>query len=122
MLYYRYELCGVLVACDLFFFSSRRRHTICALVTGVQTCALPIYRSLDPPGSWLGTRPSIGRGPSSRGGIITTPTRHTYSTRRGCSLGRAASSAAPPPSPGRYGARASRARLDRKSTRLNSSH
>src|SRR3546814_7184184 len=27
-----------------FFFSSRRRHTRCALVTGVQTCALPIYR------------------------------------------------------------------------------
>src|SRR3546814_2106914 len=27
-----------------FFFSSRRRHTICALVTGVQTCALPIFR------------------------------------------------------------------------------
>src|SRR3546814_10134145 len=26
----------------LFFFSSRRRHTSCALVTGVQTCALPI--------------------------------------------------------------------------------
>src|SRR3546814_1530970 len=25
-----------------FFFSSRRRHTRCALVTGVQTCALPI--------------------------------------------------------------------------------
>src|SRR3546814_7294395 len=25
-----------------FFFSSRRQHTICALVTGVQTCALPI--------------------------------------------------------------------------------
>src|SRR3546814_3024669 len=29
-------LCG-------FLFSSRRRHTRCALVTGVQTCALPIY-------------------------------------------------------------------------------
>src|SRR3546814_10338663 len=28
--------------CCLFFFSSRRRHTRCALVTGVQTCALPI--------------------------------------------------------------------------------
>src|SRR3546814_3478096 len=28
----------------VFFFSSRRRHTICALVTGVQTCALPISR------------------------------------------------------------------------------
>src|SRR3546814_4521395 len=26
-----------------FFFSSRRRHTSCALVTGVQTCALPIF-------------------------------------------------------------------------------
>src|SRR3546814_9664075 len=29
--------------CYIFFFSSRRRHTRCALVTGVQTCALPIY-------------------------------------------------------------------------------
>src|SRR3546814_4841409 len=28
--------------CFIFFFSSRRRHTRCALVTGVQTCALPI--------------------------------------------------------------------------------
>src|SRR3546814_11533411 len=28
----------------MFFVSSRRRHTRCALVTGVQTCALPIYR------------------------------------------------------------------------------
>src|SRR3546814_15707385 len=28
----------------IFFFSSRRRNTRCALVTGVQTCALPIYR------------------------------------------------------------------------------
>src|SRR3546814_3125336 len=28
--------------CRIFFFSSRRRHTRCALVTGVQTCALPI--------------------------------------------------------------------------------
>src|SRR3546814_9033329 len=28
--------------CGIFFFSSRRRHTRCALVTGVQTCALPI--------------------------------------------------------------------------------
>src|SRR3546814_11859335 len=31
------------VLVGLFFFSSRRRHTGCALVTGVQTCALPIY-------------------------------------------------------------------------------
>src|SRR3546814_2227825 len=34
-------ICGsFLISC--FFFSSRRRHTRCALVTGVQTCALPI--------------------------------------------------------------------------------
>src|SRR3546814_3979331 len=29
----------------IFFFSSRRRHTRCALVSGVQTCALPILRA-----------------------------------------------------------------------------
>src|SRR3546814_9994362 len=28
---------------NFFLFSSRRRHTSCALVTGVQTCALPIF-------------------------------------------------------------------------------
>src|SRR3546814_1611378 len=32
------------VFCFVFFFSSRRRHTRCALVTGVQTCALPILQ------------------------------------------------------------------------------
>src|SRR3546814_14238375 len=33
------------MCCVIFFFcSSRRRHTRCALVTGVQTCALPICR------------------------------------------------------------------------------
>src|SRR3546814_3356510 len=32
----------VIVLRTCFFFSSRRRHTRCALVTGVQTCALPI--------------------------------------------------------------------------------
>src|SRR3546814_7407237 len=37
----------------IFFFSSRRRHTICALVTGVQTCALPIC---------LGERDHVGHG------------------------------------------------------------
>src|SRR3546814_1335401 len=34
---------GKLTGCS-FFLSSRRRHTRCALVTGVQTCALPICR------------------------------------------------------------------------------
>src|SRR3546814_1337510 len=41
-------LCGSMISLRVvslrFFFSSRRRHTRCALVTGVQTCALPIYR------------------------------------------------------------------------------
>src|SRR3546814_7184077 len=39
--------CTILMLCSfwwIFFFSSRRRHTRCALVTGVQTCALPILK------------------------------------------------------------------------------
>src|SRR3546814_8174258 len=40
MLYDHYIFSYIFVVC--FFFSSRRRHTRCALVTGVQTCALPI--------------------------------------------------------------------------------
>src|SRR3546814_8533911 len=45
---YCYVVYCYIVFCDLylvfmsFFFSSRRWHTRCALVTGVQTCALPI--------------------------------------------------------------------------------
>src|SRR3546814_9502877 len=43
-----------------FFFSSRRRHTRCALVTGVQTCALPIapWRNACPAGT--GHKPHRG--------------------------------------------------------------
>src|SRR3546814_5546304 len=37
-----YVYCCFCYLLYLFFFSSRRRHTRCALVTGVQTCALPI--------------------------------------------------------------------------------
>src|SRR3546814_5793549 len=41
----------------LFFFSSRRRHTSCALVTGVQTCALPICEEIvGPAGPTTATR------------------------------------------------------------------
>src|SRR3546814_9819031 len=45
--------CGVrlgYLVCVCVFFSSRRRHTRCALVTGVQTCALPIYAQVMPRG------------------------------------------------------------------------
>src|SRR3546814_3499228 len=41
------SVCCLFMCCCgyfFFFFSSRRRHTRCALVTGVQTCALPIFR------------------------------------------------------------------------------
>src|SRR3546814_9495418 len=39
----------------VFFFSSRRRHTRCALVTGVQTCALPIsMRGIEAPAEEAG--------------------------------------------------------------------
>src|SRR3546814_8084875 len=41
--------------CMFFFFSSRRRHTRCALVTGVQTCALPISFLFKQWGQWAPT-------------------------------------------------------------------
>src|SRR3546814_6139576 len=40
-----------------FFFSSRRRHTSCALVTGIQTCALPIFPGAPPVGLPPGAHP-----------------------------------------------------------------
>src|SRR3546814_13487906 len=49
-----------------FFFSSRRRHTRCALVTGVQTCALPIWgciwklRAVSTDGTLSGSSPCDG--------------------------------------------------------------
>src|SRR3546814_12265156 len=70
-----------------FFFSSRRRHTRCALVTGVQTCALPISTlltartamSLKIP-AWIGTRPggwregtSVRAEPQSRAAAAHPP-------------------------------------------------
>src|SRR3546814_12194784 len=46
---------------DFFFFSSRRRHTRCALVTGVQTCALPIFMMVgdEPIPTWTELRTEI---------------------------------------------------------------
>src|SRR3546814_1021781 len=45
-----------------FFFSSRRRHTRCALVTGVQTCALPIYLRTPSKTMRPGAETGAGRG------------------------------------------------------------
>src|SRR3546814_20334455 len=63
---------SVVVIVHVFFFSSRRRHTRCALVTGVQTCALPISACTR---SWHGcsssTEPSPARyGRPGRGGAL----------------------------------------------------
>src|SRR3546814_2066795 len=51
---------------DFFFFSSRRRHTSCALVTGVQTCALPI----SPP---TADSPCTSRRHGKSGGALASP-------------------------------------------------
>src|SRR3546814_4351528 len=49
-------MCSIVVC---FFFSSRRRQTRCALVTGVQTCALPISFTQMAEGDAEGARASL---------------------------------------------------------------
>src|SRR3546814_7732564 len=58
-----------------FFFSSRRRHTRCALVTGVQTCALPFFA-----GQRLPRRP--GRRPAGRRRLVARPRQAEAGGRR----------------------------------------
>src|SRR3546814_10211421 len=53
-----------------FFFSSRRRHTRCALVTGVQTCALPISEGREQGGD---IRASLGRQRAAREILFVSP-------------------------------------------------
>src|SRR3546814_4886951 len=55
----------------MFFFSSRRRHTRCALVTGVQTCALPIYH-----------RPLLGVLATALRNRLAVPTQRTVLAER----------------------------------------
>src|SRR3546814_8404005 len=73
----------------IFFFSSRRRHTRCALVTGVQTCALPIWWA-DYHGWWLacGTGTSLAglvlaeAGQRAVYGVLAVPQDHRSEERR----------------------------------------
>src|SRR3546814_3741075 len=60
-------MCRLFVVIMKFFifFSSRRLHTICALVTGVQTCALPIYSYLS--SSLLASALEVSRTPPVAG-------------------------------------------------------
>src|SRR3546814_9563682 len=110
----------------MFLFSSRRRHTSCALVTGVQTCALPISggcsvrkgsrqgRSRRDKWRTSSSSPERGGGPprSDGGGVGTLrPDERFRPLRQPCGL--------PPP---RSGEELTRSAQDRKSTRLNSSH
>src|SRR3546814_3935792 len=98
----------------MFFFSSRRRHTRCALVTGVQTCALPISAIVKANAAMGVVAPrfildqalqQLGR---LRDGDVAGKTLVASIARRSTAIGLSG-----------YGERAA---ADRKSTRLNSSH
>src|SRR3546814_4169981 len=128
------------VCCLFFFFSSRRRHTRCALVTGVQTCALPICRRglpgaarLDP----IGERPGVQsrRRPRQRGEPADGHARDRAHSRAAAGGGHRRLAQGRPvvlrrrhPKTSRCAGLdaldrlARRAARDRKSTRLNSSH
>src|SRR3546814_4461976 len=116
-----------------FFFSSRRRHTSCALVTGVQTCALPISPAategagsfgttggaIDSGSLWTLAPVGVGRG-GSFGAVDGAPAVGTGNPTGpaggglNCAVGGATGAWSPPnPNIGR---------TDRKSKRLNSSH
>src|SRR3546814_2346143 len=118
-----------------FFLSSRRRHTRCALVTGVQTCALPIFwieGALDLPGS-LGRLVEGADAVIHVAGVINARneagfiagnvagTASMIAAAAAADVGRfvhVSSLAAREPELSAYGR--SKAERDRKSTRLNS--
>src|SRR3546814_5550931 len=73
----------VVVYMCLFFFSSRRRHTRCALVTGVQTCALPILQSRRPDIVFHPRRHQVGPGDFFGNAVLDLQTRvHFKKTER----------------------------------------
>src|SRR3546814_8395852 len=86
-----------------FFFSSRRRHTRCALVIGVQTCALPIS---EVPGRGGGIRPWGRRGlpafPERKAGLYAgTPECQTPQAAPEAAPNALESFPCPPPGPPR---------------------
>src|SRR3546814_4427512 len=113
--------------CLLCFFSSRRRHTRCALVTGVQTCALPILAgnggtlSKADAAAWL--NPGFTRNGES---VQVKPTAFSQVLGAATSLGAVEADAAtlrltPACCVTSYATFCDWVQ-DRKSTRLNSSH
>src|SRR3546814_7056405 len=127
-----------------FFFSSRRRQTICALVTGVQTCARPISGAVARPAPGIVARLLIGR----RVVALRLLARRRLFGREPCEIipaavilgrvrlaeipafgvvrrfrrGPVARLAAAVPIAQAHLRRTAPATVDRKSTRLNSSH
>src|SRR3546814_3727279 len=135
---------GKFSLCSFFFFSIRRRHTRCALVTGVQTCALPISGFVGSPlaATATGARPSTtaafaARARTARLGTGAGLRRRGGGGRRGLGGALGVAHRAPAertphrgpfhedPADVRHGLATDEATLveqDRKSTRLNSSH
>src|SRR3546814_7219210 len=112
----------------LFFFSSRVRHTRCALVTGVQTCALPILLDREEAEQGADQQPR-----AESGDDLEPPLAVALDARPEVEQGQHAAPAqtehvrARPPTaaelqPGAFGFGIARKKQDRKSTRLNSSH
>src|SRR3546814_16901378 len=69
-------MCYIFVVYFFFFFSSRRRHTRCALVTGVQTCALPILVQVDTASSTANDIAAIRKAIDAAGHGRAVPARH----------------------------------------------
>src|SRR3546814_4337515 len=122
----------------VFFFSSRRRHTRCALVTGVQTCALPISSSArttharTTPGMSADKRADTAADASGQEYIMAVIAKKKPEARRDAAATRARILHAATEEfadKGYDGARVDEIakqsdvnKKDRKSTRLNSSH
>src|SRR3546814_3469967 len=64
----------------IFFFSCRRRHTRCALVTGVHTCALPISGMLAARAISVGARVSLNERDPSRAALLALSTNRDVAT------------------------------------------
>src|SRR3546814_3098621 len=76
-------LSGQRWVCRVFFFvSSRRRHTRCALVTGVQTCALPISVSTPGPSGHGHGGAGFGGAAGTRSGVSGGAVQYRSEERR----------------------------------------
>src|SRR3546814_4392241 len=117
------------MASCVIFFSSRRRHTSCALVTGVQTCALPIYAgsfvvaaaggdaAIGEPGPLFASGRAIGTDFPNGLLLVTDEDEAGFKA-----VSIAGVAAALDLAPGVAAAAGPATPRDRKSTRLNSSH